>query len=56
MKANKTDLQNDTRRTEAVTAELSEAELSVVSGGKASGVLMQKCVTGKHFANMKLTA
>ena len=38
---------SDMRRIEA--AELGEAELSVVSGGKASAVLTQKCATGKHF-------
>jgi type VI protein secretion system component Hcp len=55
MDPKKIDLRSDTRRIEAVAAELSEAELSVVSGGKASAGLMQKCATGKHFPTATIT-
>jgi len=46
-------------RTDAA-AELSEAELSHVSGGgdtapKASGSLFSACCTGKHIATGKIT-
>jgi hypothetical protein len=56
MKPTKLDLRSDPRHAEAVTAELSDAELSRVSGGKASAVLLQKCATGKHFATVTITA
>ena len=56
MNPKKIDLRNDTRRVEAATVELGEAELSVVSGGKASAVLMQKCATGKHFPAVSIIA
>ena len=49
MDPKKIDLQSETRLVEAVAAELNDAELSIVSGGKASAVLMKQCVTGKHF-------
>jgi hypothetical protein len=55
MDPKKIDLRSNTRRIEAETTELSEAELSGVSGGKPSSVLMQACATGKHFATVKLT-
>jgi type VI protein secretion system component Hcp len=45
----------DMHRIEAEVAELSEVELSVVSGGKASAGLMQKCATGKHFPTATIT-
>ena len=55
MTPNKIDLRSATRHAEASTAELSEAELSIVSGGKPSGGLMRACATGKHLATAKLT-
>lgn len=54
MDSKKIILPSDTRRIEAVVVELSEAELSVVAGGKASAVLMQKCATGKHLPEVAI--
>lgn len=54
MDSKKIILRSDTPRTEAVVVELSEAELSVVSGGKASAVLMRKCATGKHIPEVAI--
>jgi len=59
MDANNIDLRSKAHRTdrsrEAVT-ELSEAELSRVSGGKPKAVLALHCATGKHFASVIITA
>jgi bacteriocin-like protein len=38
-----------------VKTELSEEELSQVSGGKSSSCLALACATGKHFATAKIT-
>ena len=38
-----------------VKTELSEEELSQVSGGKRSSCLALACATGKHFATGKIT-
>jgi len=35
--------------------ELSEQQLSVVSGGKAQPVLMKSCARGVHFSNATIT-
>ena len=40
---------------EAVTTELSEEQLSAVSGGKAGPVLRMHCATGKHILQGTLT-
>ena len=40
---------------EAVTTEISDEQLSVVSGGKASSVLMRHCATGVHSRQGTIT-
>ena len=40
---------------EAVTTELSDEQLSAVSGGKASAVLMKHCATGVHIRQGTIT-
>jgi len=61
MDLRKTDLQTKTRSvgvsSEAVTTELSDEQLSSVSGGKgnASPMLMKACATGTHIREATIT-
>ena len=40
---------------EAATMELSDEQLSSVSGGKAAAVLMKACATGVHIREATIT-
>ena len=40
---------------EAVTTEISDEQLSAVSGGKASSVLVKHCATGVHIRQGTIT-
>ena len=59
MDTNNIELRNKAHRTDSArqaVMELSEAELSTVSGGKAKAVLASHCATGKHFPSVIITA